>query len=345
MKKTSILLIAAICLAGNLACAHTFTTSLFAAIPGCNYVLQGTFDAFCSYGSGQGWCILEKQNGPGWDYVSSSTSHSWSCGNVSSPYTFSVTISQPTNVSGVYRLKMYYTNYYDCNNSSGGDPCNFVGTDGLTYPITFYTVPTTCYTINGSSGCTICNCTALPTPNGSGSTATVNISCSTGDLYGYHYVLDQINNTNCGFVANAYTYDNLLSGATSFTIQNLAEGNNYNLKVYLYNHCNGKSSTVSRSFHWGRFHRMESIDESEVLLGDIELYPNPARGNIQMENLPASGNLNVSLVNSLGEIININNLFNKDLNSVNLDQYPDGIYTLVFENSTEKVSKRIVLSK
>jgi hypothetical protein len=340
MKTKNILLITVICFASQVACAQ-FTTTLIGNSPGCIFTLQGTFSAICTYGSGSGWCNLEKQNGGNWDVISTQ-SHGWNCGTVGASYTFSFTLTQPTNVSGTYRLNMWYTNYYDCNNSSGSDPCNYQGTGGQTYLITFYAIPTACYTINGISGCTICNCSALPSTGGGVTTAPVNISCSTGDLYGYNYTLDQVSNT-CGFIANASSSGGLLSGGTSFTITGLAEGNNYTLKVYLFNHCLNTSATVSKSFHWGRFHRMESIDESEASLVDIELYPNPTLGIIQMKNLPASGTLNVSLVNSFGEVININNLFNKGLNSLNLDQYPDGIYSVVFENGTERVSKRVAL--
>lgn len=91
-----------------------------------------------------------------------------------------------------------------------------------------------------------------------------------------------------------------------------------------------------------------AINPHSVLESNINLYPNPTNGIVNaFVTFPNSQNLDITITNTLGQVISItkhtsvtSNVFALDLNS-----YGNGVYFVTFSNGQEKVVKRVILNK
>ncbi len=90
------------------------------------------------------------------------------------------------------------------------------------------------------------------------------------------------------------------------------------------------------------------INKNSVLDANVSLHPNPSTGMVNIiATLPNSQNLEISVHNSLGQLISnskhsgvTSNVFNMDLTD-----YSNGVYFVTINNGEEKIVKRLILSK
>ncbi|MEO6304141.1 MAG: T9SS type A sorting domain-containing protein, partial [Bacteroidia bacterium] len=91
-----------------------------------------------------------------------------------------------------------------------------------------------------------------------------------------------------------------------------------------------------------------AIDKNSVLDANVSIHPNPSNGLINIiATLPNSQNLEISVHNSLGQLMSTtkysgvtSNVFNMDLNN-----YSNGVYFVTISNGQEKIVKRVILNK
>jgi hypothetical protein len=91
-----------------------------------------------------------------------------------------------------------------------------------------------------------------------------------------------------------------------------------------------------------------AINSNSILDANISLHPNPTNGIINaIVTLPNSQNLDITISNTLGQVISntkhsnvSNNVFTLDLNN-----YNNGVYFVTFNNGQEKIVKRVILNK
>ncbi|MBA2611458.1 MAG: T9SS type A sorting domain-containing protein [Bacteroidetes bacterium] len=90
------------------------------------------------------------------------------------------------------------------------------------------------------------------------------------------------------------------------------------------------------------------INKNSVLDANVSLHPNPSNGLINIiATLPNAQNLEITVHNSLGQLISstkhngvTSNVFNMDLSS-----YSNGVYIVTINNGEEKIVKRLILNK
>jgi hypothetical protein len=91
-----------------------------------------------------------------------------------------------------------------------------------------------------------------------------------------------------------------------------------------------------------------TLSYNSILNANISLLPNPTNGLINaIVTLPSAQNIDITITNTLGQLISstkysnvTNNVFTLDLNN-----YSNGVYFVTFNNGQEKIVKRIILSK
>ena len=90
------------------------------------------------------------------------------------------------------------------------------------------------------------------------------------------------------------------------------------------------------------------VNNNSVLEANVNLYPNPSNGLVNIiATLPNVQNLDITISNTLGQLISVtkhigvtNNVFTLDLNS-----YGNGVYFVTINNGQEKIVKRVILNK
>lgn len=90
------------------------------------------------------------------------------------------------------------------------------------------------------------------------------------------------------------------------------------------------------------------VKSNSVLDNNVTLYPNPSNGMVSLiATLPNTQTLDVSIYNSLGQLMNSskyagvsNNVYNLDLNA-----YSNGVYFVTINNGEEKIVKRLIINK
>ncbi|MDP3557294.1 MAG: M43 family zinc metalloprotease [Bacteroidota bacterium] len=90
------------------------------------------------------------------------------------------------------------------------------------------------------------------------------------------------------------------------------------------------------------------INKNSVLDANVSLHPNPSSGLVNIiATLPNSQTLEISVHNSLGQLISdtkytgvTSNMFSLDLNN-----YSNGVYFVTINNGEERIVKRLILSK
>jgi hypothetical protein len=91
-----------------------------------------------------------------------------------------------------------------------------------------------------------------------------------------------------------------------------------------------------------------AINKNSVLDANVSLHPNPSNGLVNIvATLPNSQSLEISVHNSLGQLISstkhtgvTSNVITMDLNN-----YSNGVYFVTINNGEEKIVKRLILSK
>lgn len=108
----------------------------------------------------------------------------------------------------------------------------------------------------------------------------------------------------------------------------LLTGGNYNAKLYLNNGVNSTAIT-------------------EISIVKCEAFPNPSRGVFSVEFTSfVRQDLEVRIINSIGEIVyidNINNHLGEYNNSINLEVHSKGVYLLELDTDNEIISKKLIL--
>jgi len=90
------------------------------------------------------------------------------------------------------------------------------------------------------------------------------------------------------------------------------------------------------------------INKNSVLDANVSLHPNPSNGIVNIiATLPNSQNLDITVHNSLGQVVSsskhsgvTSNVFNLDLTN-----YSNGVYFVTINNGEEKIVKRLILNK
>jgi hypothetical protein len=75
----------------------------------------------------------------------------------------------------------------------------------------------------------------------------------------------------------------------------------------------------------------------------LKLSPNPASDRVQIK-LPLGGSGNILLLNAMGQMVK-SQYFSGGETELNLDQLPEGIYTVVFEGGTTVQNRKLVLCR
>jgi hypothetical protein len=90
------------------------------------------------------------------------------------------------------------------------------------------------------------------------------------------------------------------------------------------------------------------IKENAMLASFVSLQPNPSNGRVNLvTNLPSAQNIDVNVCNSLGQIIYSAGQKSVAASVIGIDltAQPAGIYFVTVSNGTEKVVKRLILTK
>jgi len=89
-------------------------------------------------------------------------------------------------------------------------------------------------------------------------------------------------------------------------------------------------------------------ENTSVFASNITVMPNPNNGIFHLLfTLPKEDNLTVKIMNALGQQISADNLENVSNNmiDINMEGRPDGIYFIEVSNKTEKVVRKIIISR
>lgn len=111
---------------------------------------------------------------------------------------------------------------------------------------------------------------------------------------------------------------------------------------------NTKNETVwaTRSFTTGS---PLGVDENIAKLNNINLYPNPNKGHLNVEiDASQSSNVMLSLTNILGQVVLVDEMAvkaGKNTTSMNLNALTNGIYMLKIQNGTDVITRKVVLDK
>jgi hypothetical protein len=90
-----------------------------------------------------------------------------------------------------------------------------------------------------------------------------------------------------------------------------------------------------------------NIPEIDLYIDDIQIFPNPSNNvfNIEFNSL-RSQDLEVRIINSIGEIVyveNLKNLIGEYRNSISLEEYSKGVYLLELDTDNGIFSKKLIL--
>lgn len=90
------------------------------------------------------------------------------------------------------------------------------------------------------------------------------------------------------------------------------------------------------------------VKSNSVLDNNVTLYPNPSNGMVSLiATLPNAQTLDVSIYNSLGQLMNSSKYSGVSSNVYNLDMnaYSNGVYFVTINNGEEKIVKRLIINK
>lgn len=90
------------------------------------------------------------------------------------------------------------------------------------------------------------------------------------------------------------------------------------------------------------------IAKTSALYRNVNLYPNPSSGNLNIvTTLSASQSLDISIHNSLGQLVLSTKYTNVTTNtfSLNLDAFSNGVYSVTITSGSDTVVKRLLLNK
>ncbi|SVD36868.1 uncharacterized protein METZ01_LOCUS389722, partial [marine metagenome] len=90
-----------------------------------------------------------------------------------------------------------------------------------------------------------------------------------------------------------------------------------------------------------------NIPEIDLYIDDIQIFPNPSKNvfNVEFTSLVRQ-DLEVRIINSIGEIVyidNINNHIGEYSNSINLENHSKGVYLLELDTDNGMINKKLIL--
>jgi hypothetical protein len=75
--------------------------------------------------------------------------------------------------------------------------------------------------------------------------------------------------------------------------------------------------------------------------GDIQVVPNPAQNYIDVS-IPKSRSGKVTLMDMTGKVISVTQTEGKEIQTLNIEALPIGVYVLLYQDSNVAVSKKVV---